>query len=155
MYDKKNHTGDYLFHHHVSILTLYSETFKFSYELDDRYRILSRVDEHVYINGIYSHRADILNKITVHVKDLDGEAGYIDSVFQTSERTSGTTGAYQWATEYKSEFIRDQFGRYKIAPEYFMPVVRDVPVFPDRELQPGIPGRRKPRKFTTSGKISE
>lgn len=124
----------------LTILTLYSETFKFSYEADERYRILSRVDEYVYINSKYSHRADILNKITVHVKDVENGTGLIESGFQTSERTSGdneTSGAYQWSTEYESIFKRDEFGRYDIAPEYFMPVVRDVPVFPDRDLQPG------------------
>ncbi|MDC7226315.1 MAG: OmpA family protein [Spirochaetales bacterium] len=121
----------------LSILTLYSETFKFSYEPDDRYRILSRVDEYVYINGVYSHRADIMNKITVYVKSVEDGAGMIESGFQTSERTSGSSGAYQWATEYESEFIRDEYGKYQIEPQYFMPVVRDVPVFPDRDLEPG------------------
>ena len=121
----------------VSILTLYSETFKFSYITDDRYRILSTVDEYVYVNKVFSHRADILNKITVHVTGVEEGTGHIESVFQTSERTSGTTGAYQWATDYDSVFKRDEFGRYEIEPEYFMPVVRDVPVFPDRDLQPG------------------
>lgn len=121
----------------VSILTLYGETFKFSYESGDRYRILSRVDEWVYINGEFSHRADILNKIAVEITGVEDETGEIVSVFQTSERTSGSTGVYEWATEYESKFLRDEFGRYDIAPEYFMPVVRDIPVFPDRDLLPG------------------
>ena len=120
-----------------TILTLYSETFKFTYESGDKYRILSRVDENVYINQVYSHRADILNKISVHIVDAQGGSGVIESVFQTSERTSGTTGVYQWATEYESNFVRDERGIYDIKPEYFMPVVRDVPVFPDKDLQPG------------------
>ena len=121
----------------VSILTLYSETFKFSYEADDRYRILSTVDEYVYVNGEFSHRADILNKISVEVVSADGNSGLIESQFQTSERTFNSDGVYEWATEYESVFRRDTMGIYDIAPEYFMPVVRDVPVFPERELQPG------------------
>jgi outer membrane protein OmpA-like peptidoglycan-associated protein len=121
----------------ATILTLYGETFKFSYNSGDRYRILSSVDEWVYVNKEFSHRADILNKITVEVTGVEEGSGRIDSVFQTSERTSGSEGVYQWATEYESKFSRDEFGRYDIAPEYFMPVVRDVPVFPDRDLQPG------------------
>ena len=121
----------------LSILTLYSETFKFSYETDDRYRILSRVDEWVYINNEFSHRADILNKIAVEIVGVENGTGVIESMFQTSERSSDSEGVYQWATEYNSKFRRDQFGRYDISPEYFMPVVRDVPVFPDRDLQPG------------------
>ena len=121
----------------ISILTLYSETFKFSYSTGDRYRILSKVDEYVYFNKAFSHRADILNKITVEISDTEGNAGLIKSVFQTSERTFNSDGVYEWATEYESIFKRDEFGKYDIAPEYFMPVVRDVPVFPDRDLQPG------------------
>ncbi len=122
----------------ISILTLYSETFKFSYQADDKYRILSRVDEYVYVNGVFSHRADILNKIAVHVTAVsDDGSGEIEAVFQTSERKAGTTGGYQLTTEYNSVFRRDERGQYDIAPEYFMPVVRDIPVFPDRDLQPG------------------
>ncbi len=119
------------------ILTLYPETFKFSYKTDDRYRILSRVDEYVYVNGEFSHRADILNKITVHVSGVDKGAGLIEAGFQTSERTSGSSGVYAWGTDYESVFRRDKFGRYDIPSKYYMPVVRDVPVFPDRDLQPG------------------
>ena len=38
---------------------------------------------------------------------------------------------------YDSEFTRDRLGRYTIDPKYYMPVVRDVPTFPDKELSPG------------------
>ena len=121
----------------MSILTLYSETFKFSYDSGDRYRILSRVDEWVYINKNFSHRADILNKIAIEVVGTEGGSGVIDSVFQTSERNTGSEGVFQFSTEYRSSFKRDEYGRYEIGDEYYMPVVRDVPVFPDRDLQPG------------------
>jgi outer membrane protein OmpA-like peptidoglycan-associated protein len=63
------------------------------------------------------------------------------AVFQTSERSREsavqTGGSFQWAREYESEFERDPLGRITIDRRYFMPVVRDVPVFPGRELQPG------------------
>ncbi|MDC7127054.1 MAG: OmpA family protein [Spirochaetales bacterium] len=122
----------------VTIVTLYSENFKFTYKIDDKYRILSRVDESVYINRHFSHKADILNRITVHVKDVKNDGGLIDATYQTSERASGDTGkSYECTTEYESEFIRDSLGVYNIAPRYFMPVVRDVPVFSGRDVQPG------------------
>ena len=39
--------------------------------------------------------------------------------------------------EYESQFWRDSLGIYDIEPIYFMPVVRNVPVFPDKDLQIG------------------
>jgi len=45
--------------------------------------------------------------------------------------------SFQWAREYNSEFERDGLGRMTIDKKYFMPVVRDVPVFPGRTIKPG------------------
>jgi outer membrane protein OmpA-like peptidoglycan-associated protein len=111
--------------------------FRFRYREGDKYRIVSTVDEAVFINGQYSHSADILNRISIHVTEAEGSRGYLVGTFQTSERAQNSTGVYQWAQEYHSEFWRDEFGEYTIDPSYFMPVVRDVPRFPDRPLSPG------------------
>jgi outer membrane protein OmpA-like peptidoglycan-associated protein len=116
----------------------YAERFMFLYETGDQYRMISTVDERVYFNGQYSHRADILNKISVRVTGVSEGSGTLSVLFQTSERSYGGTGlTYDWAEEYRSEFGRDRFGVYDIRPEYYMPVLRDVPVFPDRDLAPG------------------
>lgn len=115
-----------------------AERFTFLYEAGDQYRMISTVDERVYLNGQYSHRADILNKISVRVTGASEDSGTLSVLFQTSERAYGGTGStYDWAEEYRSEFSRDRFGVYDIRPEYYMPVLRDVPVFPDRGLEPG------------------
>jgi outer membrane protein OmpA-like peptidoglycan-associated protein len=106
-----------------------------------RYRILSVVDEAVFINGVLSHRAEILNRIAVEVVDVVDGRGLHKATFQTSERlifdsqnrTQAETG-FHWAREYESVFERDRLGYITIDPQYFMPVVRNVPVFPDRRL---------------------
>ncbi|MBT3275743.1 MAG: OmpA family protein [Spirochaetales bacterium] len=121
----------------ASVGFIAAEEFKFSYEAGSRYRVLSRVDEVVYVNGVYSHRADILNKISIEVLRTDRDAGYLSAQFQTSERAYGSESVYEWAEEYLSEFWRDAQGGYEIDDTYFMPVVRHVPWFPDRDLQPG------------------
>jgi len=107
-----------------------------------RYRILSVIDEAVLVNGVLSHRAEILNRIAVEVVDVQDGKGQLKATFQTSERliydsfggTQSATG-FEWAREYESEFERDRLGYLTIDPRYYMPVVRNVPVFPDRELQ--------------------
>jgi outer membrane protein OmpA-like peptidoglycan-associated protein len=119
------------------------ETFEYKHKTGDRYRILSVVDEAVFINGVLSHRAEILNRIAVEVTDVKNGKGNHEAVFQTSERLtydaiSGTRPAitgFQWEREYYSEFQRDRFGYLTIDPKYYMPVVRDVPVFPGRDLK--------------------
>jgi len=76
------------------------------------------------------------------------------AVFQTSEQsvlltpsrrnileipglTYNAPRGFQWAKEYNSEFERDSLGRMTIDQRYYMPVVRDVPVFQGREIKPG------------------
>ncbi|MBN1685862.1 MAG: OmpA family protein [Spirochaetales bacterium] len=116
---------------------LMAREFRFTYSPGDRYRIHSQVDESVYVNGVYSHTADILNKISIEVADEESGSGLIKAWFQTSERSYASDSVYEWAREYYSEFWRDEVGRYRIDESYFMPVVRSVPQFPERDLAPG------------------
>lgn len=134
-------------------ITLYApiagaEEFFYKHEAGDKYRIISTVHEDVYINRVLNHRAEILNRISVEVTDESEGRGWHRAIFQTSERasaagrtsgrqTSGVSQSFQLTREYESEFERDRLGRLSIDVKYFMPVVRDVPVFPDRELHPG------------------
>ena len=114
-----------------------AEKFRFSYEKGERYKIHSQVDESVYINGVYSHRADILNKISIEITESENGAGYLNAWFQTSERSFNSNSVYEWSRDYYSEFWRDEFGAYEIDDSYFMPVVRSVPRFPERDMEPG------------------
>lgn len=113
---------------------------RFQYKKDDSYRILSTVSEDVSVNDVMNHHADILNRISVTVTNTDADGrGLNDATFMTSENSTGTsTGAkFTWGDEYKSSFWRDARGVYTIDDEYFMPVVRDVPVFPETPVKPG------------------
>jgi len=115
-----------------------AENFFYKNQKGDRYRILSTVSEEVYINDMLSHRAEILNRITGEVIDESEGKGKHRAVFQTSERAGTVSNrSYQWAREYESEFERDRLGRLTIDKKYFMPVVRDVPVFPGRDIKVG------------------
>jgi outer membrane protein OmpA-like peptidoglycan-associated protein len=115
---------------------LFADVFRFSYTKGEKYRIVSTVHESVAVNGAFSHKADILNKISVAVADTKGDAGYHDVTFLTSERTYGSANTYTWSEDYRSLFWRDGRGAYTIDPSYFMPVVRNVPLFPEGDVQP-------------------
>jgi len=122
------------------------EVFEYKYNLGDRYRILSVVNQEVFVNRVLSHRAEILNRIAVEITDARDGKGLHNAVFQTSERASyvqsgrgaqtAKTG-FQWSREYDSVFQRDRLGFMTIDPKYYMPVVRNVPMFPGRDIAPG------------------
>jgi outer membrane protein OmpA-like peptidoglycan-associated protein len=130
----------------VMLSPLAGETFRYRFVDGDSYRINSVVNETVYVNRMLSHQADITNRITVSVSDVKkgdpqaaGAAKYgsarHDCTFMTSERN--TNRAFSWGREYRSVFRRDELGNYDIGDEYFMPVVRNVPTFPEGDIKPG------------------
>ena len=116
-----------------------AERFNFGHRLGERYRLVTQVDENVYLNGVFRQRVDILNKIAVHVADVreDG-AGLLESSFLTSERAHDSLGTYGPLEQlHESVFWRAPEGGLEIADQYLMPIVRGVPTFPQEELQPG------------------
>ncbi|MCL2558245.1 MAG: OmpA family protein [Treponema sp.] len=120
------------------------EIFQYKHRAGDTYRVISTVFQDVFIDRRLSHSAEILNRIAVEVLAEEGGVGRHRATFQTSERavTAGAPGvssiqSFQWAREYDSEFSRDRRGIMDVGARYFMPVVRNVPVFPARALRPG------------------
>jgi len=114
-----------------------AESFRFRYESGQKYRLVTEVTEDVYYNGQLSHRADILNKIAVETLEVREGSGLLAATFLTSERAYGVNTSFALGEDYESRFWRDARGRYDIGSQYFMPVVRDVPVFPEGEVSPG------------------
>jgi outer membrane protein OmpA-like peptidoglycan-associated protein len=139
----------------LCLSSLGAQDFQYKHHEGDKYRIISTMNEDVYINRRLHHQAKILNRIAVEIVSVsdDGKARH-NAVFQTSEQSilvtpgrrnileipgisNNAPRSFQWAREYNSEFERDSLGRMTIDKKYYMPVVRDVPVFPGREIKPG------------------
>lgn len=115
--------------------------FEFKFKEGDKSRILSHVDEDVYVNRRFNRHSVILNRIAMEVTAAgeDG-SGTQEGTFMTSENAvtrPGGPSTFVWGEEYESKFVRSRLGIYTISDIYFMPTVRDVPVFPDREVSPG------------------
>ena len=119
-----------------------SKLLKFKFNKNDKSRILSTVNEDVYLNGVLNHKSVILNRISSEVTNVSEDgSGTCSAIFMTSENATAGNGIYaenySWGEEYKSVFTRSSSGKYKIDDIYFMPTVRDVPVFPEYEVKPG------------------
>jgi outer membrane protein OmpA-like peptidoglycan-associated protein len=121
----------------LAAVSLPADVFRFAYTKGEKYRILSRVHESVYVNGRFSHDVDILNKIAVSITDTREDAGFHVVDFQTSERLYGSRNTYEWSEHSTSEFWKDGRGAYTIDPSWFMPVIRNVPFFPEGDVPVG------------------
>ncbi|MDR2807691.1 MAG: OmpA family protein [Spirochaetaceae bacterium] len=122
----------------LNVVLCPAEQFLYKHRAGDTYRILSTVHEDVYLNRRLAYSGDILNRIAAKVTKVQEERGYHEVVFQTAERVDDAQGVrFQFDHEYYSEFDRDKYGRINIDKSYFMPVVRNVPVFPNRDLKVG------------------
>jgi outer membrane protein OmpA-like peptidoglycan-associated protein len=109
---------------------------KYSYRAGEKFRIVSEVGEEILVNGAHSHTSDILNKVSVETVEA-GDAGRLDCLFRMSERIQGKGEAFFLKEDYHSLFWRDGRGACTIDPAYYMPVVRNVPLFPAGSVRPG------------------
>jgi outer membrane protein OmpA-like peptidoglycan-associated protein len=119
------------------INSAYSELFRFNYNIGDQYRFITEVNEVIYINDEILNYAEILNKISVEIIDTDGTSGLLSGNFQVSEKIWNSDIYVMADDAYSSVFWRDQYGVYDIEPEYLYPIVRNLPVFPEEELEVG------------------
>ncbi|MDR9858022.1 hypothetical protein [Treponema socranskii] len=117
-----------------------SATLSFKYKKGDSYRTLSKVHEDVFVNGKENHHAEIVTRISAKIVDVHNDgSGVCEATFMSSEdSTSSANGAhFSWGDEYKSVFTRSARGIYSMDDVYFMPVVRDCPIFPETPVKPG------------------
>lgn len=115
--------------------------FEFKYKNDDNFSLISTVEEDVRFNGRLNHHAQILSRVTERITKVDENGrGYIEGTFMTSEQSTGSGlsyGTYKWGETFESNFWRDKNGRFEIDEKYFMPVIRDLPIFPQNALKVG------------------
>ncbi len=142
----------------ILVLGASAERLEHKFRAGEKYRVLSTVEEDVYVNRRFSHRARIHNRISFETAEAypDG-SGLLRGEFQTSTRYE-VLEAYVLDQSYESEYRLSRNGIYDISERYFMPVVRNVPTFPDRDLAPGdtwaAPGEER-HDFRTELKIPE
>jgi len=122
-----------------------AEEFVYKYRTGDKYRILSTVNHDIFVNRRLGYRSEIVNRITVEITGVSGNTAHHSAVFQSAEKTvtlgevsnQNQPKLFQWARDYPSEYEQDIRGLMTVDDRYYMPMVRNVPVFPARDLKPG------------------
>lgn len=117
----------------------YSEIFRFLFNEGDIQKMSSTVNEAVYFNGSFSHRTEIINRIVAKVSETKEEEerrlAFYSCHFMVSEKTEDDK--FKWGKEYTSTFWQNDLGVYSISDKYFMPMVRDIPSFPEYDVKIG------------------
>jgi outer membrane protein OmpA-like peptidoglycan-associated protein len=120
--------------------------FIYKYKAGDKYRVVSKVSMDIFVDRKLSYRSEIVNRIAMEIISVSGDSSRQSALFQSAETTVPVGGAdsgasasntFTWAKDYEAVFDQDKLGRMKIDSQYYMPNVRDVPVFPDRDLEVG------------------
>lgn len=124
-----------------TFFSLSAEEFKYQFKKDDIYRLLTTINEDVFLNGNKNHTTEIVNRISVEITEVDetgtGKHKASHMVSETALFANGTQNQFSWGEEYQTEYSRDVYGFFDIAKTYFVPVVRNVPVFPKENVEIG------------------
>ena len=115
----------------------FADKFEYKYNAGTKYRILSEVDENVYVNDIFSHNAKMLNKIAVEVLKAENGSGTMRGTLEMSEKITQRYSTYEVTEKYESTYSQDRLGYCTVDKKYFIPMARDIPAFPDKDLAAG------------------
>lgn len=111
--------------------------FDYIHNKGDRWHLTSIIDEDVLINGEHSSSSQIRNKISVEIVEGEGGDGLLQARYQISEKMKDSN-VYSWFENYEVEYRRDVRGRLSgIKAESPVPMIRNIPVYPDGFLSPG------------------
>ncbi|KGE73426.1 OmpA family protein [Spirochaeta lutea] len=129
----------------VTVWQVPGEVFRYRAYEGQQYRVLSEVNQEVLLDDQLVNSSFQLNKIQVAVEALDDRGANFSLEYQNSVQSNHAQGVYEYDRSYSAEFYRDVLGYMEVPEEYYVPTVQDVPVFPQRDVQPGetwsAPGR--------------
>jgi len=119
------------------IQPVFSETFQFKFTKDEKYRIVTTVNENVYVNGEFSNSASILNKIAVSILESTSNKARLSAINQVSIRDGEAEGSFTLDEEFFTEFWQDNTGIQTVDSKYLYPLIRNIPSFPAGDIKTG------------------
>ena len=114
----------------------YSEKFEFSQQLGQKYRIKNLIRQDIYLNGQFYASKEAMNKALLHITKTDKNSAYIVGQYSYYSKNAPEE-PFQFNKVYDTEFYRDRQGMMRIDQKYFMPTLRNIPVFPTNNLRVG------------------
>jgi outer membrane protein OmpA-like peptidoglycan-associated protein len=122
----------------LTMTILHGETFRFGLEKGDQYSIESTTVEDVYRDGAYLQSGRVTGKVSIEVLDSEGDNTHNRGDFFILEEISrGSEQVFELSEQITVEFERNTLGELVIDEKYTSPVMRNMPVFPEKDLAVG------------------
>lgn len=112
---------------------------RFAFNIADvtPYSMRSINTQTIYLNGFAVRDAEIVTRVQIQPDGMVGDRGRYAATFILTESTRRRGQPVGVESTYNSVYLRAADGTLEIDEQYLMPVARDMPVFPDRVLEPG------------------
>lgn len=116
---------------------IYPIKFRWAVEKGAKYKVVSYVYEKKFRNSVYAGTVELRNKAVLTTTGVKKNSGFYEGDFYYYERDLDRKIPFHLKQIYPTKFWRDSLGRFTIDRKFYMPVVRDVPVFPKKDIKPG------------------
>lgn len=111
-----------------------SHKFYWNLETGKRIESVKTADVEYYENGLLKRTYKERNIVDLTVIAIAPKGGYrVSGVFKIFRMLKGDK-VFHLDEEYKSDFIINTNGKFEVPSHYFMPNVRHIPTFPDKEI---------------------
>ncbi len=113
-----------------------ADKFFFNFKEGQNFIVTSWTEEEIYKNDIYIKTSRSKTVGYLKIKNIENKNALHTGIYKDYIYDEASN-SYILKQEYKTRFYRDFQGYYNIDRKYFMPMVRNVPVFPDKDLKIG------------------
>ncbi len=120
----------------LSALPAAAQTFRFQYHDGDQFRYYGTTTQRVYVDKVFYQSNFQTYRISYSVRASDPSSGTLQGHITFMAEGMGQSSK-AITEEYDTAYQVDALGVYTIPDDQILPVVRNVPTFPDRELKPG------------------
>jgi outer membrane protein OmpA-like peptidoglycan-associated protein len=117
---------------------LFSETLQYNYDLWDDYKIITQTEEDVYLNDQYLQRGIVTGKASFEMLSHEDNLAEFQADLLILEQTHASWGeTLELNSQEEFHFFRDPQGLMELDPPSLYPVLRNLLVVPDEDLEPG------------------
>lgn len=119
---------------HYNILAM---TFTYNFSQGDQFRFLSTVNQEAGWTDEPLNHLQFINRISFSINNVDHQGtAEIAGEIHSSQQVTNTTSVL-WERGQKISYKQDKLGKNNVPNGSFLPMVRDAPVFPSRDIQVG------------------
>lgn len=123
-----------IFIFNISYTQTISHKFFWNLKVGERIESVKTADVEYYENGLLKKTYKERNIVDLTVIAIAPKGGYrVSSVFKIFRLYDGNS-VFHLEEEYSSDFIIHTNGNFEVPYNYFMPNVRHIPTFPDKEI---------------------